>query len=168
MGETTNDEKLLKTSVSLERQTPEQITDEYKEYHKHLSTRFGIVFYDDKNVIPQALRGTVITLIHKGHPAINKLSAAAKPFWWPKLTKEIQAKCDDCIPCKVAGKNIKPQIPMSGINYLPPAENRNFSRTVFSLFLNGPLSALLLVTGIELHLSCSYPLSLFSSNPLVI
>ena len=62
-GETTNDEKLLKTQVGQERQTPEQVPDEYKENHKHYSTRFGIVFYDDKIVIPQHLRRTVTTLL---------------------------------------------------------------------------------------------------------
>ena len=80
-GETTNDEKLLKTLVCIERITMEQIPEEYKGYTKYLSTRFSVVFYDDKIVIPQTLRRTIITLLHKGHPAINKMSAAAKPFW---------------------------------------------------------------------------------------
>ena len=64
-----------------ERQAPEQVPDEYKEHHQHLTTRFGLVFFDDKIVILQALRRTVITLLHNGHPANNKMSAAAKPFW---------------------------------------------------------------------------------------
>ena len=112
-GETTNDEKLLKTLVCIERKTMEQIPEEYKGYTKHLSTRSGVVFYDDKIIIPQTLRRTIITLLHKGHPAINKMSATAKPFWWPKLTKEIQNKCDECVPCKTTGKSIIPQISMS-------------------------------------------------------
>ena len=124
-GETTNDEKLLKTLVCIERKTLEQMPEEFKEYKNHLSTTFGVVFYDDKIIIPQALRRTIITLLHKRHPAINKMSAAAKPFWWPKLTKKIQNKSDECIPCKMADKSIKPQIPMSEINYLPPADKPN-------------------------------------------
>ena len=79
-GETTNDEKLLKTLVWLEIQTPQQVPNEYKEHHKHLSTRFGIVFYDDKKEIPRALQRTVILLPYKRRSAINKMSAAAKPF----------------------------------------------------------------------------------------
>ena len=110
--ETTNDEKLLKTLVCIEQKTMEQIPEEYKGYTKHLSTRFGVVFYDDKIIIPQTLRRTIITLLHRGHPAINKISAEAMPFWWPKITKEIQNKCDDCIPCKMTGRSIKPQFPM--------------------------------------------------------
>ena len=38
------------------------------------------------------------------------------------MTRDIQQKCDECIPCKMAGKNIKPQLPMTEINYLPPVE----------------------------------------------
>ena len=104
-GETTNNEKLLKTLVCIERKTMEQTPEEYKGSTKHLSTRFGVVFYDDKIIIPQTLRRTIITLIHKGHPAINKMCAAAKPFWWPKLTKEIQNKCDECIPCEMTARS---------------------------------------------------------------
>ena len=123
--ETTNDEKLIKTLVCLERRSYEQIPDEYKEHHKNMSTRFGVVFYNDKIVIPKPLRKTVILLLHKGHPAINKMTHAAKPFWWPKLNKDIQTKCNECIPCKMSGKSIKPQIPMTEINFLPPVEKPN-------------------------------------------
>ena len=42
--ETTNDEKLLKTLVCLEMRCYEQIPDEYKDHHKNMSTRFGVVF----------------------------------------------------------------------------------------------------------------------------
>ena len=66
--ETTNDEKLLKTLVCLERRNYEQIPEEYRQYKNNLSTRFGIVFYDDKIIIPKPLRQTVIMLLHKGHP----------------------------------------------------------------------------------------------------
>ena len=109
IGGTTNDEKFLKTLVCKETKTLKQIPEEYKEHRKHLLTRFGVVFFDDKVIIPQELRKTIITLLHKGHPVINKMLGAAMPFWWPKLTKAIQYKCDKCIPCKMAGKSIKPQ-----------------------------------------------------------
>ena len=88
--ETTNDEKLLKALVSLERRTLEQILDDYKPYHKQLSTRFGVVFYDDRIITPKSLRTTIIMLLHKGHAAINKMTTAAKSFWWPRMSRDIQ------------------------------------------------------------------------------
>ena len=89
--ETTDDEKLLKTLVCLERSTLEQIPEEYKTYQRHLSTRFGVVFYDDRIIIPKSLRTTIIMLLHKGHAAINKMTAAAKPFWWPRMVRDKNA-----------------------------------------------------------------------------
>ena len=93
--ETTEDEKLLKTLVCLERRTLEQIPEECKAYQRQLSMRFGVVFYDDRIIIPKSLRTTIIMLLHKGHAAINKMTAAAKPFWWLRLVRDIQLKCDE-------------------------------------------------------------------------
>ena len=93
--ETSNDKKLLKKLVCLERRTLEQIHDQYKPYQKQLTTRFGVVFYDDRIISPKALRATIIMLLHKVHVTINKMTAAAKPFWWPRISRDIQQKCDE-------------------------------------------------------------------------
>ena len=70
--ETTDDEKLLKTLVCLERRTLEQIPEEYKAYQRQLSTSIGVVFYDDRIIIPKSLRTTIIMLLHKGHKRGHK------------------------------------------------------------------------------------------------
>ena len=125
MTETTNDASLLKTLVCLERQQHELIPEEYLPVKKKLSSRFGLVFMEDKIVVPKNLRTTVISLLHKGHPAINKMTLAARHFWWPRITEAIQKKCDSCIPCKMSGKSIKPNIPYTEKNNLPPVSNPN-------------------------------------------
>ena len=53
------------------------------------------------------------------------MTTAAIPFWWSRITRDIQPKCDECFPCKMAGKNIKPQLPMTETNYLPPEAKTN-------------------------------------------
>ena len=125
MTETTNDPKLLKTLVCLERQLYDIIPDEYTSYEKKLSTRYGLVFFEDKIIVPLNLRTTVISLMDKGHPDINKMTLSAKHFWWPKLTEAIQRKCDNCIPCKLSGESIKPNIPKTEQNSLPPLSTPN-------------------------------------------
>ena len=65
--ETTNDEKLIKTLVCLERRSYEQIPDEYKERHKNMSTRFGVVFYNDKIVIPRPLQTLLVAKTQQRH-----------------------------------------------------------------------------------------------------
>ena len=47
-AETTSDDKLLKTLVCIKRKAPEEIPEEYRPYKNHLSTRFGVVFNDDR------------------------------------------------------------------------------------------------------------------------
>ena len=121
--ETTNGDKLLKTLICLEGKTINQIPEESKQYTKDRSTRFGVMFYDDKIIIPKKLRNTVITLLQKVQLSINKMTHAAKLFWWPK--GKIQQRCDECVPCKMTGESIKPQIPMSEMKYLPPVDKTN-------------------------------------------
>ena len=101
MTETTNDPSLLKTLVCLERQQHDNIPEEYFIYKKKLSSRYGLVFYEDKIIVPKNLRTTIISLLHKGHPAIDKMSMAARHFWWSRITEAIQKKCDNCVPCKM-------------------------------------------------------------------
>ena len=125
MTETTNYPNLLKTLVCLERQQHDLIPEEYQSHKKKLSSRFGLVFIEDKIIVPKNLRTTIISLLHKGHPAINKMSLAARHFCWPKMTDAIQKKRETCIPCKMSGKSIKPNIPYTEKNNLPPLNSPN-------------------------------------------
>ena len=53
--ETTNDPTLLKILVCLERQQHELIPDEYQTQKRKLSSRFGLVFIEDKIIVPKNL-----------------------------------------------------------------------------------------------------------------
>ena len=81
LSETTNDPTLLKTLVCLERQQQVKIPYEYQPHKKKLSSWFGLVFIEDKIIVPKNLRTTIISLLQKGHPAINKMTTAARHFW---------------------------------------------------------------------------------------
>ena len=124
MTETTNDPNLLKTLVCLERQQHEMIPDEYQTHRRKLSSRSRLVFMEDRNVVPKNLRTLVISLLHEGHPAINKMTLTARLFWWPKMADAIQKNSETCIPRKMSGKSIKPNIPSTEKN-LPPVNNPN-------------------------------------------
>ena len=56
---------------------------------------------------------------------MNKMTIAANKFWWTKLSEAIQRKCDSCIPRKLSGKNLKPYIPKTEQNCLPPLNSSN-------------------------------------------
>ena len=55
---------------------------------------------EDRIIVPKNLRTTVISLLHKRHPAINKMTLAARHFWWPPMTEAFQKKCESCILAK--------------------------------------------------------------------
>ena len=117
MTETTNNANLLKTLVCLERQQHEMIPKEYQTHRTKLSIRFGLVFMEDRNIVPKNLRTKLISLLHKGHPAINKMTSAAQHFWWPKMTEAIQKNSKTCTPCNMYGKSVKPKTPSTKKNF---------------------------------------------------
>ena len=125
MTETTNDSSLLKTLVCLERQQHDNIPEEYSIYKKKLSSKYGLVFYEDKFIVPKNLRTRIISLLHKGQTAINKMSMTGRHFWWPRITEAIQKQCSNCVPCEMAGKSIKPNIQSTEKNQLPPLNKPN-------------------------------------------
>ena len=92
---------------------------------KKLSSRFGLVFIEDFRIVPKNLRTTIISLLHRCHPVINKMTTAARHFWWPNKTEAIQQKCESCIPFKMFCKNINSNIPSTETNHLPWLDNPN-------------------------------------------
>ena len=121
----TIDPTSLKTLVCLERQQHDLIPDEYQPHKKKLSNRFGLVFIQDKIIVPKNLRATIISLLHKGHPAFNKMKIAARHFWWPRITGAIQKKFNSCIFCKRSGENIIPNLQKTETNNVPQLNNPN-------------------------------------------
>ena len=57
--ETARDVKILSAFTALERNQIKEIFYPYQPHRHHLTTRFGLLFYNDKIVIPEAMRSTV-------------------------------------------------------------------------------------------------------------
>ena len=116
--ETAQDTKILDAIIALETGNRDGIFYPYRPHREHLETRFGLLFYNDRIVIPEAMRPTIITMLHNGHVSTNKMDKSAEAFWWPGIHREIRDKAENCPSCRTAGKNLKTQIPQSEINRL--------------------------------------------------
>ena len=81
--ETAQDAKMLDAIIALEAGRPENILYPYRPQREHLTTRFGVLFYNDKIVIPEAMRSTIIGFLHQVHVSTNKLDQSVETFWWP-------------------------------------------------------------------------------------
>ena len=113
--ETARDEKILNAITAIEKQNIEEIFYPYRPHRYHLTTRFGLPFYNDKIVIPEAMRTTIIAMLYQGHPSVDKTSTA---FWWPGLHREIREKAENCPNCRASGKNLTTQLPSTEKNNL--------------------------------------------------
>ena len=90
--ETARDEKNLNANTAIERQNIEEIFYPYRTYRYHLTTRLGLLIYNDKIVIPEAMRTTYIAMLHQGHPSADMMDQSSTAFWWPGLHREIREK----------------------------------------------------------------------------
>ena len=111
VDKTARDIKILNTIGAIEKQQLDSIFYPYRPHRLHLSTGFGLLFYNDKIVIPENMRTTFIAMLHHGHISAVKMDQFAETFWWPRTHREIQGKAESCPSCRAAGKNITTQIP---------------------------------------------------------
>ena len=111
VDETARDVKILNAISAIENDPLESIFYPYSPHLLHLSTRFGLLFYNDRIVTPESMRTTIIAMLHQGHTSAAKLDQLAEAFWWPGVHREIQEKAETCPSGRTAGMNIKTQSP---------------------------------------------------------
>ena len=116
--EMAQDAKILDAIIALETGKLDDIVYPFRPHREHLETCFGFLFYNDRIVIPEAMRSMIIAMLHHGHVSINKMDKSAEAVWWPSLHHEISDKAENCPSCRTAGKNLKTQLPQSEINRL--------------------------------------------------
>ena len=91
--ETAQDTKILDAIVVLETGKFENISYPYRPHREHLETRFGLLFYNEKLVIPEeALRSTIIAMLHQGHVSINEMDQSAEASEGPAYTAKSEKK----------------------------------------------------------------------------
>ena len=83
-----------------------------------LTTRIGLLFFNDKKIIPEAMRSTLIAMLHQRHVSANKMDQSVETFWWPGMHREIREKAANCPSCRAADKKLKAQIPHTEVNRL--------------------------------------------------
>ena len=96
VDETARDIKILNAISAIEKQQLENIFHPYHPHRLHLSTRFVLLFYNDKIVISENMRTTIIAMLHQGHTSAAKMDRLVEAFWWPGMHREIQEKTETC------------------------------------------------------------------------
>ncbi len=74
---------------------------EYFSVNAHLSVMDGLLLYDDRIVIPPALRAEVLQKIHAGHMGITKCKTrASQSVWWFGIGNDIVNIVKSCEFCQ--------------------------------------------------------------------
>ena len=118
VDETARDVNILSAIAAPEKDQPEDKFYPYRPLKNHLTTRFGLLFYTDKIIIPENKRTIVIAMLHQGHPSATKMDQVAAAFWWPGIYQEIREKAENCPSCRASGKNLVTQLPSTEKNNL--------------------------------------------------
>ena len=96
---------------SMRREDREITPDGYKPVFDKLSIRWGLVFVEDRIVVPIDLRRRLLDILHFGQAGRIKIETEAKIFWWPTKKSDIETKVKDCTACLASGKNLNYQLP---------------------------------------------------------
>ena len=72
----------------------------YFQFREGLTSFDGVALYNDRVVIPDALRNRVLQALHAAHQGISQMCARAESsFFWPGMTPaitELRARCSAC------------------------------------------------------------------------
>ena len=72
----------------------------YWENRGHLTVVKDLLLYNERIVVPTALRLKVLDQIHEGHLGITKCRARAREsVWWPRINSVIQEMISRCQTC---------------------------------------------------------------------
>ena len=90
----------------------------YHQYRDQLSTIDGVILYNDRILVPPALRPNVLSTLHSAHQGISSMIARVESsVFWPGITtdiKDIRDRCSHChrnAPSNPSAPAIPPMLP---------------------------------------------------------
>ena len=72
----------------------------YHQIRNHLTSIDGVILYNDRVLVPPALRSNVLSTLHSAHQGISGMIARAESsVFWPGITTDIRNTRDRCSQC---------------------------------------------------------------------
>lgn len=144
---TANDPCLINVMSYVKNGWPKHIKNVFNEAKCYFSLRNeitedeGLLFYNDRVIIPRSLRNELLNKLHESHFGIDKTKARARQVvFWPGITKEIENFILSCSICeKFRSKNVREPLISHEIPELP------FNKVGIDIFEFGGDSYLALV-----------------------
>ena len=84
----------------------------YFRRRRELSLEGGCVMWGTRVLVPRAMRGAVLQLLHAEHPGMSKMKQLARGYvWWPGLDDDIENCVTRCGICQ-ATRPAQPSVPL--------------------------------------------------------
>lgn len=100
----TRKDKMITAVINALKHNPQSLnTDKMKAFYvkrDELSIEDGILFWNNRAVIPSVMRKYVLSELHSSHMGVVKMKSMARQrFWWPGMDKEIEDMTKKCLKC---------------------------------------------------------------------
>ena len=85
----------------------------YYQARESLTVCNDLLLFNERIVVPEALRTETLQRVHSGHQGVEKCRArVAVSDWWPGVSRDVQTKVQSCRECaKLSLANKEPLIP---------------------------------------------------------
>ena len=81
-------------------ETPPEIAQYWDYIHGRLNVMDGVILYNDRIIIPSALRERVLLNLHSAHQGVTSMtSRALATVFWPGITASIEKARNNCRTC---------------------------------------------------------------------
>ena len=117
----TDEDKILKeVKKAVEEGRPLDKLGAYlKNFQRDIHVKEGLLFKDNKLIVPASLRSPFLSLLHETHPGQFGMKSLTENIWWPHLYREIYHHGKNCIQCIMAGKILKVLLGTNNTGKLP-------------------------------------------------
>ncbi|XP_057369629.1 uncharacterized protein K02A2.6-like [Daphnia carinata] len=94
---------------------PEDVPDTWKPFlakRDEIGVSNGVLLWGGRVIVPQAIRSSVLDLLHEGHSGVCRMKSVARStVWWPGLDSEIEKRAKECEKCAKFKEN-PPAVPV--------------------------------------------------------
>ena len=102
-----DDPTMIQLACIIQRAWPDTVKDvpvdvkPYFQYHYILHIVNGVIFLQDRIVVPMGLRSVFLQKIHEAHLGIVKSKLLGRTlFYWPNWNSDVKATCQNCSLCR--------------------------------------------------------------------
>lgn len=108
--ETAKDRELQAVMNAVKNHYPDETWKMWKNFLTRIYTTDGVLWFEEKLIVPNSLRQKALDIAHIGHPGERAMGRILrKSVWWPRVQEDILKCVKSCNGCTVVGRKSAPE-----------------------------------------------------------